>query len=191
MTGPSQQLQDLVEQYEARDLDKRNGTFRGVRSGTATNVPPNPRRRRCNNCEMDVELNDAWECPTPGCCRWDGRPTQVFWTTEKIDCDQCGRPAFRQWKMNVPGEIDCQCKESPEQKRAREDRERQERFKAAKFENELKIARQARSCWQDMNYECKLQKLPYDFCRRACARFDEGRKLQTQLRRHEQGRLPE
>lgn len=183
MTGPSPELQAEVDKFEARDLDKRRGGWSGVRVGVVGNGIPDPRKRRCNNCEMEVELSDQWECPTPGCVRHDGKPTQVFWTTEKLDCDHCGAPAFRVWKMNRPGEIFCQCKESPAQKRSRLARERQAKFDQAKRENELDMARKARACWEDMGLDCRVTKLPFDFCRKACARFES--RLQDQLRRHE------
>lgn len=183
MNRPTRSLQEEVERYEARDLDKRTGKATEFKTASV-NSAPNPRIRRCNNCNRDVELNDQWECSTPGCVRWDGKPTQVFWSTEKLDCDECGKPAWRLWRLNKPGRIHCDCKESPAQKRDREAREREQRFQKAKKMQSFQDARSALSCWESMGRCCEVTKTPFAYCY-ACPRFQKGANLQAELRRYE------
>lgn len=179
MTGPNVDLEARVAELEAERRQLSAFNFRSGNHGV-----PNPRLRTCHNCGLEVELNDNWECPTLGCERHDGKPMQVFRTTEKVDCDECGGPGYRIWVFNAPGEIrsdHCGCKKSPAQ--IRRDREHAKRleYEAAKNNQALADARKARDCWEAMGRECHITHMqPQCY---ACIRY--GGKYQGMLREHE------
>lgn len=176
MTGPSTELEAAV----ARDLEKRTGTWTRPADSRAEGGPE-PAVRPCHNCGLTVELNENWECPTPGCTRWDGKPTQVFRTYVKVDCENCGIPRGAILQFNSYRLLPCSCERTAGQIRRDELQAEREALEQAKLQQHLLDAKKSRDCWEQMGRKCEINKL-MPHCH-SCIRF--GGKLQGLLRKHE------
>ena len=177
-----QQNEDL-ETWAARDTDRRTNQTSYLQRTVVRGVP-NPRRRRCNNCGFEVELNDDWTCPTPGCTKWGSHPTQVIHTTGRRDCPKCGRSQTVLLVGNQVRPLRCQCEKTRAEVEREELAAKHQEHEAAKQRQRLRDAREARECWKRSGYSCGLNN-PFAHCY-ACSRHpNTGGAIQGELRAFE------